>query len=397
MADMTGGQKIGSNQGKGAAQGNGLENFLKVFGGEVLTAFQRRAVAMPNFMVRTIQNGKSASFPVLGRTSASYLAAGKSLDDVRKDIKHSEVVIEIDGLLTTDVLIYDIEDAMNHYDVRGEYSAQIGEALAIAADGAVLAEVAGLCNLPASTNENIAGLGKATILEIGATAAAGEPKVRGEAIIAQLTKARAALTKNYVPSADRKFYTTPDDYSAILAALMPNSANYAALIDPETGNIRNVVGFEIVEVPHLTAGGAGVGAAAHVLPLLRRCAVGGGHLSGKGRCTGHHLPGVPVSRAGKAGEKEKRKKEESVRRTEAQKGSPAPPEGEADPADRLHHLKRGGKAHPGHHRLPALHPDRRCPRCPGRRPCRGCPQLWQAERLALPDAGFPGPVPLSGL
>lgn len=257
MADMTGGQKIGSNQGKGAAQGNGLENFLKVFGGEVLTAFQRRAVAMPNFMVRTIQNGKSASFPVLGRTSASYLAAGKSLDDVRKDIKHSEVVIEIDGLLTTDVLIYDIEDAMNHYDVRGEYSAQIGEALAIAADGAVLAEVAGLCNLPASTNENIAGLGKATILEIGATAAAGEPKVRGEAIIAQLTKARAALTKNYVPSADRKFYTTPDDYSAILAALMPNSANYAALIDPETGNIRNVVGFEIVEVPHLTAGGAG--------------------------------------------------------------------------------------------------------------------------------------------
>ena len=24
------------------------------------------------------------------------------------------------------------------------------------------------------------------------------------------------------------------------------------------------------------------------------------HLSGKGRCTGHHLPGVPVSRAGKA-------------------------------------------------------------------------------------------------
>ena len=93
----------------------------------------------------------------------------------------------------------------------------------------------------------------------------------------------------------------------------------------------------------------------------------------------------------------KRKKEESVRRTEAPKGSPAPPEGKADPADRLHHLKRGGKAYPGHHRLPALHPDRCCPRCPGRRPCRGCPQLRQAERLALPDAGFPGPVPLSGL
>ncbi|UZT50168.1 major capsid protein [Enterobacter phage 02_vB_Eclo_IJM] len=38
---------------------------------------------------------------------------------------------------------------------------------------------------------------------------------------------------------------------------MPNAANYAALIDPETGNIRNVMGFVVVEVPHLTQGGAG--------------------------------------------------------------------------------------------------------------------------------------------
>ena len=38
---------------------------------------------------------------------------------------------------------------------------------------------------------------------------------------------------------------------------MPNAANYAALIDPETGNIRNVMGFVVVEVPHLVQGGAG--------------------------------------------------------------------------------------------------------------------------------------------
>lgn len=62
---------------------------------------------------------------------------------------------------------------------------------------------------------------------------------------------------------------------------------------------------------HPAAGGSGAGSAAHVLSLLCRCAVGGGHLSGKGRCTGHHLPGVPVSRAGKAGEKEKDKKKKA--------------------------------------------------------------------------------------
>lgn len=257
MSKMTGGQQIGKNQGKGVSNPDALANFLKVFGGEVLTAFVRRSVTMDKHMVRTIQNGKSASFPVMGRTKGYYLAPGENLDDKRKDIKHAEKVIVIDGLLTSDVLIYDIEDAMNHYDVRSEYSAQLGEALAIAADGAVLAEMVNLCNLPAASNENIAGLGAAVVLEIGAAAALTDPEARGIAILKGLTLARGRLTKNYVPASDRSFFTSPDDYSAILAALMPNAANYAALIDPETGNIRNVMGFTVIEVPHLTVGGAG--------------------------------------------------------------------------------------------------------------------------------------------
>lgn len=257
MAKMNGGQQIGKNQGKGVNNPDALANFLKVFGGEVLTAFVRRSVTMDKHMVRTIQNGKSASFPVMGRTKGYYLAPGENLDDKRKDIKHAEKVIVIDGLLTSDVLIYDIEDAMNHYDVRSEYSAQLGEALAIAADGAVLAEMVNLCNLPAASNENIAGLGAAVVLEIGAAADLTDPEARGIAILKGLTLARGRLTKNYVPASDRSFFTSPDDYSAILAALMPNAANYAALIEPETGNIRNVMGFTVIEVPHLTVGGAG--------------------------------------------------------------------------------------------------------------------------------------------
>lgn len=252
------GQAIGQNQGKGQTDADKLANFLKVFGGEVLTAFQRRSVTLGGHMVRTIQNGKSASFPVLGRTGAAYLKQGESLDDKRGEIKHTEKIITIDGLLTSDVLIFDIEDAMNHYDVRSEYSAQLGEALAIAADGAVLAEMAALCNLPAANDENIPGLGKAVVLEVGSKAALlADSEAMGKAILKGLTNARGKLTANYVPSSDRKFYTTPDNYSAILAALMPNSANYSALIDPETGNIRNVMGFEVIEVPHLTRGGAG--------------------------------------------------------------------------------------------------------------------------------------------
>lgn len=252
------GQKVGLNQGKGSTSTDMLGNFLKLFGGEVITAFERRSVTMDKHMVRTIQNGKSASFPVMGRTAGYYLKPGENLDDKRGDIKHAEKVIAIDGLLVSDVLIYDIEDAMNHYDVRSEYTAQLGEALAISADGAVLAEMASLCNLPENANENIAGLGTAVVLQVGDKAALqADAEALGKAILKGLTTARARLTKNYVPASDRKFYTTPENYSAILSALMPNAANYAALIDPESGNIRNVMGFEVIEVPHLTVGGAG--------------------------------------------------------------------------------------------------------------------------------------------
>lgn len=253
MATLNGGQKIGTDQGKGVSGSDALALFLKVFGGEVLTAFTRTSVTASRHMTRSIASGKSAQFPVLGRTKAAYLYAGEDLDDKRKDIKHTEKVIHIDGLLTADVLIYDIEDAMNHYDVRAEYTAQLGESLAMAADGAVLGEIASLVN----SDETIEGLGAPSVLEVGKAADLTDPVALGKAIIAQLTKARAALTKNYVPASDRTFYTTPDNYSAILAALMPNAANYQSLIDPERGTIRNVMGFEVVEVPHLTAGGGG--------------------------------------------------------------------------------------------------------------------------------------------
>ncbi|UZT50169.1 major capsid protein [Enterobacter phage 02_vB_Eclo_IJM] len=67
-------------------------------------------------------------------------------------------------------MIFDIEDAMNHYDVAGEYSNQLGEALAIAADGAVLAEMAIRVTCQPHRTKNIAGLGKASVLQVGTKA-----------------------------------------------------------------------------------------------------------------------------------------------------------------------------------------------------------------------------------
>ena len=103
--------------------------FLKVFAGEVLTAFEEVNVMKDLHRVRTITEGKSAAFPVLGKATARYHVPGTAILG-NNQIAANERTVNIDDLLVSDVAIYDLEDAKNHYDVRQEYSRQLGFALA---------------------------------------------------------------------------------------------------------------------------------------------------------------------------------------------------------------------------------------------------------------------------
>ena len=257
MAVINGIQTIGLDQGKGISSEDKLGMFLKVFSGEVLTAFDRTTVTNNRHSIRSIKHGKAATFPVLGRTTARYLESGESLDTGRQKIKGTEKTITIDGLLVSDVMISDIEDAMNHFDVRGEYSKQLGEALAMAYDGAVLAELAKGCNLDSSKNENIEGLGKPIIIkDAGAKATLmGTPAQLGTKMLEYMAKAQALMNKQYVPTGERYLYCEPEVYAAISAALLPTGSNFSAISNPQTGTLSNIFGFEVIQVPHLTVGG----------------------------------------------------------------------------------------------------------------------------------------------
>ena len=249
-----------SNPGQKLSTGDRDALFMKVFSGEVLTAFARNTVMMSRHQVRTIDHGKSASFAVMGRTRAKYLAPGDSLDDQRKKMEHNERVIAIDGLLTADCLITDIDDAMNHYDVRVEYSRQLGEALAMAADCAVINELANEAakdatskdgNIPDNGEDADKVLGTGKAFEFVTGLAISQDATYGNKILEGLLAARAQMTKNYVPMGDRYCLLTPEGYSAVMKALMPDSANYHALFDPNTGKLQTICGFEVIEVPHL--------------------------------------------------------------------------------------------------------------------------------------------------
>ena len=243
-----------SKQGQILNTGDELAGFLKVFAGETIAAFSRASKAMDKHIVKTISSGKSASFPVFGRTKAHYLKPGESLDDKREAMEHNEKIIAIDGLLTADVLISDLYDEMAHFDSRQEYARQMAEALAISADGAIIAEIAKLAK---ETKENATGLGAGTI--IAKTVSVGKKGITAEyglAIIDALLELKAKFSTNYVPLEDRIAYMKPEAVAAVIASKDAINRDYGAVASIVDGQLDKLCGFQVVEVPHLTAGGA---------------------------------------------------------------------------------------------------------------------------------------------
>lgn len=244
------------------AIGDSITNFeqqyamaLKVFAGETLTAFQRTSVTNGRTNERTIQHGKSAQFPAFGRATAKYLKAGDNLDDQRVNIKNGERTIVIDGLLTSDCLIFDLDSFILHYDFRSPYATELGNALAIAHDASVLAEIA---KEATNATPNVEGLGTGGVItkKLGTGETGGINAATGKAIYDILLEGKTKMANNYVPTQDRYAYMLPEYHSALASALDFLNRNYGANGSILEGNVIRLAGFDIFECPHLTQGGA---------------------------------------------------------------------------------------------------------------------------------------------
>ena len=128
--------------GKGLSAGtDNNELFLKKFSGEILQTFEESNVFKPLHTIRTIENGKSAQFPVTGIATANYHTPGQNIADgdnsYLSDIKKTEKVITIDKMLVASTFLANIDDVKNHYDIRSVYANELGKALAVRFDTAV--------------------------------------------------------------------------------------------------------------------------------------------------------------------------------------------------------------------------------------------------------------------
>lgn len=218
-----------------------------MFAGEVLTTFQNETKMDDKHTVRSITQGKSAQFPVLGDSTARYHTPGAMIDG--NVIAAAERVIAIDGLLISPAFIANIDEAMNHYDVRSAYSANIGKALAIKYDQQVL-QVAALAARAAHAITGKTG---------GSVFTNAQLDTDGVAIAEALFDAAQALDEKNVPSDGRFFVCRPKHYYLMARSPKVLNKDWGGAGVYSDGTVLRVAGITVVmsnNVPNTDLSGA---------------------------------------------------------------------------------------------------------------------------------------------
>lgn len=241
--------------------------FLKKFSGEILTTFEEKNIMKPLHTIRTIQNGKSAQFPVTGVATASYHTPGQNIADAGNsylsDIKKTEKVINIDKVLLASSFLANIDDVMNHYDIRSVYANELGNVLANRFDTAVIKTFIAAARSSANLSQTNKTGGQLDVTANSFTADSDEATggLTGAQLIAALFTAAQKLDENDVSSDGRFCVLSPENYYKLItgggANGQINVANSAVNSDiggqgsVATGNIPQIAGISIFKSNHI--------------------------------------------------------------------------------------------------------------------------------------------------
>jgi hypothetical protein len=213
--------------------------FLKVFAGEVLTAFAEKNVMMDKHMVRTISSGKSAQFPVTGNFSAAYHTPGNEI--LGTSMNHAERVITIDDLLISNTFIANIDEAKNHYDVRANYSRKLGEALANTADKHLFQVAIKAARDTATVTD---GYGGARIT--GANMASDS-----EVLLAAIFEAAQKFDEKDVPEDERYVFLKPAQYYKLAQNTKILNKDWGGSGVYSDGKVFRIAGMTVVMSNHI--------------------------------------------------------------------------------------------------------------------------------------------------
>jgi hypothetical protein len=195
-------------------------------------------------MVRSIQSGKSASFPILGKTTAEYHTPGTEI--VGLTVPANELVITIDDLLISHAFLSNIDEAKLHYDVRGPYSQEIGNALAYTYDRHILQ----MSVLAARGGAPVTGeLGGGSVLD-----ATMLSDTTGAKLIAALFNAALLMDQKNIPADGRFCYLAPAAFYLLAANINVQNQLYGAGGSLKEVSCARIAGIDIIKTNHAPFG-----------------------------------------------------------------------------------------------------------------------------------------------
>ena len=232
--------------------------FLKKFSGEILQTFEESNVFKPLHTVRTIENGKSAQFPVTGVASAAYHTPGENIADADNsylsDIKKAEQTITIDKMLLASTFLANIDDVKNHYDIRSVYANELGQALALRFDTAISKTfIASARSSAVITGGKTGGQLDVANNDFSAGNTPGTPAtVTGAELTAAFFSAAQKLDENDVPSEGRFAVLRPQEYYRLITGGAGALAISTSAVNKDVGGLGSVATGSIPQIAGIT-------------------------------------------------------------------------------------------------------------------------------------------------
>lgn len=243
---------IGADNGVDSTVAEQRALYLKVFSGEVLTAFEKQTVFLDKHQVRTISKGKQAQFPVIGRMpDAEYHTPGAEITG--QEVQQSEVTIDIEKLLISHIFLADIDEAMSHFEVRGKYSQMMGHELALKYDNHVARNIVAAA---AASSPITADTSRAGTVITDADLISGTDATKAAGWIDLLYTAAETFDNKFVTSGTRYCVLKPADYYFLVKHVQSNgfsaiNRDYGGQGSFAEGNIIKIAGIQLVPTPML--------------------------------------------------------------------------------------------------------------------------------------------------
>ena len=210
LADLT-------RPGQSNSTGDSRALYLKLFSGEMFKGFQRNAIARDLITKRTLKNGKSLQFIYTGRTTAEYHVPGQSIlgnSDGAPPV--AEKTITIDDLLISSAFVYELDETLAHYELRGEISKKIGYALAQKYDRLIFRAIAKGARIASPiTKANFVEPG-GTQIQVGTAGNNADDALNAGHLVNAFYDAAAALDEKGVSEDGRVAVLNPRQYYALI-------------------------------------------------------------------------------------------------------------------------------------------------------------------------------------